>query len=337
MSIDVSGVAETSLAVAHPLPTVRPAADHWAGGGVTLYVDPVFAVQVATLEECLAVTPEVAARWPMPSFVESLAASSAVLHLEQQSAAALATVTIDRRIARLESTRVTTVEISPGAVLGRAACDVRVASGEAFAISAQVAQEWFIDSVEAVEWQPAGSADRPDDGTGDGPMQPMVDAGRTVEWRVVQSGGGGELRIELAEAATPSRSLGLRITGHRRGVPLGGEFATADMDMVRLEGESAESALPLRGRLRRPPSRAGSAATAPVMARASESYAQPPPTHRVRLGEGGQAPTPRRRWQGSARAPGARTERAAPARESVERHSTRAGQTRNQTTKLEQG
>ena len=243
MSIDVYGVAETSLAVAHPLPTVRPAADHWAGGGVTLYVDPVFAVQVATLEECLAVTPEVAARWPMPSFVESLAASSAVLHLEQQSAAALATVTIDRRIARLESTRVTTVEISPGAVLGRAACDVRVASGEAFAISAQVAQEWFIDSVEAVEWQPAGSADRPDDGTGDGPMQPLVDAGRTVEWRVVRSGGGGELRIELAEAATPSRSLGLRITGHRRGVPLGGEFATADMDMVRLEGESADSAL----------------------------------------------------------------------------------------------
>ena len=74
-------------------------------------------------------------------------------------------------------------------------------------------------------------------------MQPLVDAGRTVEWRVVRSGGGGELRIELAEAATPSRSLGLRITGHRRGVPLGGEFATAAMAMVRLDGESADSAL----------------------------------------------------------------------------------------------
>jgi len=226
--IDVVGVAEAGVDSPFAVPTIRPAPDRWAGGGATLVVDPAFAVAALDVEECVVVAPSAADGWPVADGSPTVRGDAAVIHLEQQSAAARATVTIERRMPRLDTTRVTTLELSPGAVLGRAACDVRIASGEAFVITGRVAPEWFIDSVEAVDWSATA---------------PVADPDRTLDWRVVRIPGSSELRIGLAEAATPSRPLGLRITGHRRGVPIGAEFRTADLDMVRLEGETAESAL----------------------------------------------------------------------------------------------
>lgn len=249
--IDIVGVAELNADGRHVVPVVRPAAEQWAGGGITLAVDPSFVVEAMDIEECAAVDPETAARWPTPSAVECVAADTqpaatapATMHFEQQSALARVGVRVRRRATQLDAARITTVEISPGTVLGRAACDVRVVSGEAFGVTASLGTGWFIDSVEAVDWEAADPADDPAAGESGSPRAAGVqDAGRAVDWRVVRSAGVGELRIGLAEAATRSRSLGLRITGHRRGVPVGGEFDVADMDMVRLEGETAGSAL----------------------------------------------------------------------------------------------
>jgi hypothetical protein len=248
--IDIEGVAERTAAGTQVVPAVRPVAERWAGGGITVAVDPSFVVESTEVEECLAVDPEMAARWPSPpavknsSDVRPSATAPATIHFEQQSAAARVGVRLQRRAAQLDSARITTVEISPGTVLGRAACDVRVVSGEAFGVTAKLGPGWFIDSVEAVDWEAADAAGDSAAGESGGQRSAGIqDAGRAIDWRVVRSAGVAELRIGLAEAATRSRSLGLRITGHRRGVPVGGEFDVADMDMVRLEGETAGSAL----------------------------------------------------------------------------------------------
>lgn len=247
--IDVEGVADAQSGVPQLVPTVRPSAERWAGGGLTLAVDPDFAVEGLTLEECVVAAPETAARWPEPPFGGGLRVAgerpdsiAARMHFEQQSAAARVVVRLSPRQTELDVARVTTVEMSPGAVLGRAACDVRVVAGEAFNVTARVGSGWFIDSVEAVDW-PAVTAAASGTATGDGLRAAIAAAGRPVDWRIVRARSGSELRVGLAAAATRSRGLGLRITGHRRGMPLGGEFLTSDMDMIQLEGEGADSAV----------------------------------------------------------------------------------------------
>jgi hypothetical protein len=249
LPIDVAGVADAQVGVPQVVPTVRPSVERWAGGGMTVVVNPDFAIEGLALEECVVVAPETAARWPEPPLDAGLHvadtrndAVAARMAFEQQSAAARVVVRLRPRQAELDSARVTTVEMSPGAVLGRAACDVRVVAGEAFNVSAKVGSGWFIDSVEAVDWSALAAAGG-EAATADGLRAAIAAGGRSVDWRVVRARGGSELRVGLAEAATRSRSLGLRITGHRRGMPLGGEFLTTDMDMIQLEGESAESAV----------------------------------------------------------------------------------------------
>ncbi|MFM7243275.1 MAG: hypothetical protein ACKO40_03745 [Planctomycetaceae bacterium] len=243
----VDGVAPFDPDRGQRVPLLRAAAATWAGGGCTIVVDPPLAVEAIDLEEAAVVGPAAAAAWPLPiDAVEPPGAAgrerAAVVHVEDQSAAAGAVLRVTRRPADFDVTRVTTVEVSPGAVVGRAACDIRVEAGEAFGIVARVEPGWFIDAVEAVDWQADVGPDAAET-AGQRTAAPLADATRTIEWRVVRTPGVAELRIDLAEAATRNRSLGLRITGHRRGVPLGGAFVTSDMDMVRLEGESPGSAL----------------------------------------------------------------------------------------------
>lgn len=241
---DVSGVAPVDADRAQRVPAVRAPAATWAGGGTTIVVDPPLALESIGPEEAMVVGPSAAAAWPTAAGVGEPAGRerAAVVHVEDQSAAAEVVFRVTRRPADFDVTRVTTVEISPGAVVGRAACDVRVEAGEAFGITARIAPGWFIDAVEAVDWQAdpgpdAAAAAEP------GRALPLIDTTRAIDWRVVRTPGVAELRIDLAEAATRNRSLGLRIKGHRRGVPLGGTFVTSDMDMVRLDGEAPGGAL----------------------------------------------------------------------------------------------
>jgi hypothetical protein len=220
------------VAIGDPMvvPLIRPAPARWAGCGARLVVDPSLAVQRVELSEVVAVTAEVAARWPLPAPVSrSLAAGlePALVHLEHQTPTADASVVLGPREASLETARVTTVDISPGTVLGRTTAEVRVVAGQLFGITADIAADWFIDSVEAI--------DSPRGRDGDAPAA----AGRPLEWRVVRSPQGSELRIGLPDAASPGRGVSLLVTGHRSGLPLGAEFSSDDIDMVRFPAETA--------------------------------------------------------------------------------------------------
>jgi mRNA-degrading endonuclease toxin of MazEF toxin-antitoxin module len=222
------------------VPGLRPSVTRWAGCGTELMADPAFAVDSITLEQCLAIAAVDAAGWPLPpvnqvdaSPVGAGLPAGCRLFLEHQAPNAVARIAVRPRSPALDTARVTTIDLSPGTVLGRAACDVRVVAGEVFALHATVAPGWFIDSVEAIDWQRSRPPQR----------EETSDVAPGLDWRVVRGPDGNELRIGLAVAATPARSLGLRISGHRPGVPLGGRFTAAELDMVRLPGESPESAL----------------------------------------------------------------------------------------------
>ena len=159
------------------------------------------------------------------------------LFVEEQSPGAIVTLSLLPRTADLDVVRVTTVDLSPGVVVGRATCDVRVQRGEAFDLTARITPGWFIDSVEAITLPtPAELAEAPRRRSADEPA-----AG--LDWKVLRDTRGDVLRIGLIAAVTPARSLGLRITGHRAGIALGEDFSTAEIDMVRLDGESERSAL----------------------------------------------------------------------------------------------
>jgi hypothetical protein len=263
-----------------PLPLLRAPAEAWAGGGIAVQIAPSLTLSAIDLEQCLVVPPEVASRWPLPAPAiagdgivgkgiesngadESLHARQDVpgqehagrehggrdeeggtpgvwpsrMFIEEQTAGATVTLSLLPRIADLDVMRVTTIDLSPVVVVGRAACDVRVRRGEAFDLTARITPGWFIDSVEAITLSTsAESADAPRRRNADEPLT-------ALDWKVLRDTRGDVLRIGLIAAVTPARGLGLRITGHRGGIALGEDFSTAELDMVRLDGESDRSAL----------------------------------------------------------------------------------------------
>jgi hypothetical protein len=250
---------------AAPLPMLRPPAEVWAGGGIAVQIAPSLTLSSIELSQCLVVPPEVASRWPLPATAAAGATDDASLHsgqergghehageeqggaapgvwpsrlfIEEQTAGATVTLSLLPRIADLDVMRVTTVDLSPVVVVGRAACDVRVRRGEAFDLTARITPGWFIDSVEAIALPtPAELADAPRRRNTDEPAA-------ALDWKVLRDTRGDVLRIGLIAAVTPARGLGLRITGHRAGIALGEDFSTAELDMVRLDGESDRSAL----------------------------------------------------------------------------------------------
>jgi len=236
----VRGITPTPGAALR-LPSLRLPAAVWAGGGMVVRLDPTLAVAAIELADCRVITPEATAAWPLP---RPPAASpslppvrSAVIHLEQETAGATAHVTLKSRTPTFDVARVTTVEISPEAVLGRAVCDVRVADGETFELVGRLAPGWIVDSVEAAIW-PRNA-------------EPRIAAGREAaggsdvrcEWRTIRSPTMNMLRIALPVPVSPEVIAGLWIRGHRPRIPSGTGFSTADIDMVRLPGESVESTL----------------------------------------------------------------------------------------------
>ena len=83
-------------------------------------VDPVLAVTGFDVEESRVVSPQAAQGWPLPSRITSRATESrrsAMFHVEEQGPAAIVTLDVAPRTPALEVARVTTVEISSGAVL----------------------------------------------------------------------------------------------------------------------------------------------------------------------------------------------------------------------------
>ena len=239
-----------------PLPLLRAPAEAWAGGGIAVQIAPSLTLSSIDLEQCLVVPPEVASRWPLPARQDVADPEDAGheqgghdqggggpgvwpsrLFIEEQTAGATVTLSLLPRIADLDVMRATTIDLSPVVVVGRAACDVRVRRGEAFDLTARITPGWFIDSVEAITLStPAELADAPRLRNADEPAT-------ALDWKVLRDTRGDVLRIGLIAAVTPARGLGLRITGHRGGIALGEDFSTAELDMVRLDGESDRSAL----------------------------------------------------------------------------------------------
>lgn len=270
----VAPVAERAA----PLPMLRPPIEDWAGGGTAIEITSSLTFASVELERCLVVPPEVAARWPLPGRPRAGAGEAAMpdvargeggqaglahaasddegqerdrneqaraapgvrpsrLFIEDQAPRPTVTVSLLPRIADMDVARVTTVDLSPVVVVGRAACDVQVRRGDAFDVTARITPGWFIDSVEVIALaMPLELADARERVGVDEP-------GTAIDWKVIRDARGDTLRIGLITAVTPARGLGLRITGHRAGIPLGEEFSTAEVDMVRFEGESERSSI----------------------------------------------------------------------------------------------
>lgn len=232
-------------AAATPLPLIRAPRPRWAGGGIVVRLAQDLSLAKIEFDECLAVTPEVAARWPLAvaaaggtgEAVIPFGVRQPTVNVEQQGPRAIVRAAVAPRDPEWDVARVTTIDIAPAIVLGRAACDIRVPRGEAFDVKGRVAPGWIIDSVETVEWPQVGDRILP-------PRRRLAPAaGEPVEWKVVRDGQQATLRIGLTVAATPARGLGLRITGHRAGVPLDATFSAAEIDMVSLEGESVAQSI----------------------------------------------------------------------------------------------
>ena len=277
-SLAVSAVAPVPGPVG-PLPMIHAAATDWAGGGIAIHVAPSLSVLSVEPIHCLVVPPEAATHWPLSGDrgvaqvfgVEHDAALSplstaerdagatiasarpddmsapgvwpARLFLEEQAPRAAVRLSLVPRTASLNVARVTTVDLSPGVVVGRAVCDIRVQRGEAFDLTARITPGWFIDAVESITLPTV--ADISDASRRRDVADPISgpEPAASIDWKVQRDVRGDVLQIGLTVAATPIRGLGLRITGHRAGVALGADFSTAEIDMVRCDGETERSAI----------------------------------------------------------------------------------------------
>lgn len=210
------------------LPLMWPTGTEWAGGGIRLECDPGLALVDIAYERCLPVAEEKTSGWPLP-VAAAPEGERVVVTLEAQAPEARVRVGVQPRGAVLDVARVTTVDVVSSVVTGRAACDLRVRGGAAFEVTGRIAPGWFIDSVEAVE-QRGGGGD-------------TVATAATLDWRVIRDDLGDQLRIGFPTAATPQRGFTLSISGHRAGIGTEVPFACADMDMVRLDGETAGQAI----------------------------------------------------------------------------------------------
>ncbi len=243
--LTVHGVAPAE-GPAWRLPLLTAPQRQWSGGGSVVTVDSASGVAAVDLDDCRIVTAAVAARWPMPAALaarlDESAARPAIFNIEEQGPGATCRMSLRPGTPTFDVARVTTVEMSPRALLARSVCDIRVVDGEAFEITARLAPGWIPDSVELLEWgdEAAGGDQQPPKGVANG--VPAVLA-VPLDWRFVQSPGGDSLRIGLPLAATPARGLGLRVVGHRAGIQPGAAFMTSDIDMVRFDGEAAGMAV----------------------------------------------------------------------------------------------
>lgn len=237
-------VASAGRSVPLLVPEMPPQA--WAGGGIVVDIDPLWAIIGMEAEGLVAVNEATAMRWPLPA--ERLTDSQGLpaaepaaafplpgrMLLESQAARQRLSLTLEPRRPEFDVARVTTVDVSPGVLLGSSLCDVRVQSGVAFELRGRVTPGWFIDSVEPIDDLRKGT--RTPSSVAAGPA--AVDT-QGFDWRVVRGAGGDELLISLPLAATPGKPVSIRINGHRAGIPAGTGFPALRADMVRLEGEGA--------------------------------------------------------------------------------------------------
>lgn len=220
----------------------------WAGGGMRVQVEPEMQLAEVVPTGWLAVPPTAAVHWPGQASA-SLAVppaddSTGDFAFEQQQAGGGVTVAVVARQPEFDIARVTTVDVTTAALIGRAACDIRVQRGSVHRLEARIGAEWLIDAVEPLLpgdlLSPADDAEVDERMEADRVLDEAADrAGNRYEWKVVRGSSGDRLILDLPVAVTPARELRLRISGHRRGVPAGGRFQAVAADMVQLEEEAS--------------------------------------------------------------------------------------------------
>jgi len=235
----VVGIAPAVGPGSGAVPMVNVPAPSWSGGGIRLSLDPELALTGLVNGACVPVTAAVAARWPWPPGGDG---DGAMIHLAAEGPFATVRVTLQRRGPVLDVARVTSVDVAAARLLGVTTCDVRVERGEAFALVGRIGPDWIIDAVETF-----APADASDSSPADALVGRSLPAVEPVEWRVAEDPGGAVLRIGLATAATRSRPLGVRITGHRPGAAFGSALPVREAEMLVVDGErDGAAALALR-------------------------------------------------------------------------------------------
>ncbi|MEO1992833.1 MAG: hypothetical protein ABGW78_12920 [Pirellulales bacterium] len=221
-----------------PLPLFSVQEEVWAGGGIIIHTDPAQLITDIELTRAEVVAAEAIASWKVPySDTASVDNMQPVqICIEQQGPNPQVDVSVGARTADVSVQRVTVVDVSPQAVLGRATAHVRVSQGEAFEIRGSLGKGWFIDSVELISASPETPL-----------SQAMVDAvNEPPDWRVVRQKGRNELRVAFKSAVTPANPMLLQITGHRSGISPGVSFSASELDMVVLRDEVLEPVLALK-------------------------------------------------------------------------------------------
>ena len=234
------------------LPGVAIDPKFWGGGGFVINVENTLQVSDVVAENCLAVASEKAVEWPkVASFgtgpLDGLASqfSEPGFVFEQQDADGSCGISVVKRQPDFDVARVTTVDVSSASLIGRAACDIYVRRGSVHSIVGRIGKEWFIDSVEPLIAEDTVT----ERGT---PTEQVIpdrlqrDVGNVLgvpyEWKVVRGKNEDQLILDLPRAIHDGESLRIRITGHRRGVPAGGQIRSTDADMVQLIGEISDQA-----------------------------------------------------------------------------------------------
>ena len=221
-----------------PLPLVFVQEEVWAGGGIIIHTDPAQLITDIKLTRAEVVAAETISSWRVPySDRTSVDGVQPVqICIEQQGPDPQVDISVGPRTADVSVQRVTVVDVSPQAVLGRLTARVKVGQGEAFELRGWLERGWFIDSVELI----SASLTTP-------LAEAMVDAvNEPPDWRVVRQRGRNELRVAFKSAVTPANPMVLQITGHRAGISPGVSFSASELDMVVLRDEVQEPVLALK-------------------------------------------------------------------------------------------
>lgn len=215
-AVVVSAVAPLErTAAATRAPIVRPVAEAWASGRMIVSLDESTTFRSVEVENAAIV----ATREPSVARQDAENEPLPQITVEQQSVEGAAMVAVADRVPEIDTARVTTVDISSGAVTARSMANVRVGRGEVFELKARIGPEWLVDSVEIP-----------------GEAVPL-------DWGVERSSPGSILRVGLVRGIAPGRELSLRVVGHRAVLPQGRAFPASSLDMVRFDGESEGQSL----------------------------------------------------------------------------------------------
>ena len=234
------------------LPGVAIDPEFWVGGGFVVDVENSLQVSNVETKNCLVIASEKAEKWPKivngstgtPARLASQSNTSGFV-FEQQGADGSCGVSVVKRQPDFDVARVTTVDVSSASLIGRAACDIYVRRGSVHSIAGRIGKEWFIDSVEPLiaEDRAVKRGVETEQYISDRVQSDLgKELGVSYEWKIVRGKNGDRLVLDLPKAIHDGESLRIRITGHRRGVPAGGQIRSTDVDMIQLVGEVSEQA-----------------------------------------------------------------------------------------------